>query len=78
MSDLSANIIFNACLHRHVVIQTTGGMHFIAGEVSDDIREYLLCLDCLEFLDEEEIRSAWLGEAHFIEIPKEEETYDDD
>ena len=53
-------------------------MHFNAGEVSDDIQERLLCLDCLEYLDEEEVFTAWHGEAHFIQIPKMEEIYGDD
>ena len=78
MSDWSVNFNFSPCLHRHVFIETTGGMHFIAGEVSDDIQERLLCLDCLEYMDEEEVLTAWHGEAHFIPIPKMEESYGDD
>jgi hypothetical protein len=78
MSDWSANFNYSPCLHRHVIIETTGGMHFSAGEVTDNIQESLLCLDCLEYLDEEEIRTAWHGEAHFIEIPKMERSHGDD
>ena len=78
MSDWSANFDFSPCLHRHVVIERTGGVHLVAGEVSDDIQDRLLCLVCQEYLDEEEVLTAWHGEAHFIQIPKMEESYGDD
>jgi len=59
MSDFSANIIFSPCIHRHVVVDTSGGRHFTAGEVWDDILVRVLCLDCLEYLSEAEVRAAW-------------------
>lgn len=34
------------CPHRRTVLDTTGGMHYSAGDVEDDIRERLVCLDC--------------------------------
>jgi hypothetical protein len=49
------------CLHRHVVVVTTGSRRFIAGEVTDDIEERLLCRDCLEYVSEAEVRAAWNG-----------------
>ena len=79
MSDWSANFDFSPCLHRHVAIEMSGGMHFIAGEVSDDIQERLLCLDCQEYLDEEEIFTVWHGgQTQFIQISKLEESHRDD
>ena len=62
MDDYSVRIIYSPCLHRHIVSVTTGGMHFSAGECWDDIHEYLLCLDCNEYLTEEEIRTKWNGD----------------
>jgi len=78
MSDMSVNFNFPSCLHRHVVIETTGSRGFSQGEVEDDIRECLVCLDCCEYLDQEEILTAWHGDAQFIEIPKKEATHGDD
>jgi len=78
MSDRSINFNFSPCLHRRVVIETTGSRGFSQGEVTDNIQEHLLCLDCLEILDEEEVISAWHGEAQFIKIPKMEESHGDD
>ncbi len=40
------------CPHNRVVLDVTGGMHFTAGDVWDDIRERVLCLDCNTYLDE--------------------------
>jgi len=59
MTDLSANIIFSPCMHRHVVVDTSGGRHFTAGDVWDDILVRVLCLDCLDYLSEAEVRAAW-------------------
>ena len=59
--DYSTRINYSPCLHRHIVTVTTGGRHFIKGEVCDDIRESLLCLDCMEELSESEIRARWNG-----------------
>ena len=61
MSDLSANLQFAPCLHLHVVVVTTGSRRFSQGEVTDDIQERLQCLDCLEYVSELEVRSAWSG-----------------
>ena len=60
--DYSVHINYSPCLHRHIVPVTTGSMHFSEGEVSDNIHEYLLCLDCMEYLTEAEIRSRWNGD----------------
>jgi len=59
VSDHSTPLKFAPCLHRHVVLDTTGGRRFSAGEVEDDIQERQLCLDCLEVLTEAEVRAAW-------------------
>ena len=77
MCDWSANFNYSPCMHRHVVIETAGAMRFIASEVFDDIEEHLRCLDCLEYLDEEEVLSAWNGDAHFVGIPRMEDDYGD-
>lgn len=58
MDDLSIHFNTLPCLHRHVVIDITGGMHFSAGEVFDDIHEQLLCLDCMEYVTEADVRCA--------------------
>jgi hypothetical protein len=49
------------CMHRHVVAVTTGGRRFSQGEVNDNIRVRLQCLDCLEYVSEAEVRGAWQG-----------------
>lgn len=59
MSDWSANLIYSPCMHRRVVVDASGGRHFTAGEVWDDILVRVLCLDCLEYLSEAEVRAAW-------------------
>ena len=78
MSDLSANIIFSPCMHRHVVVDASGGRHFTAGEVWDDIQVRVLCLDCLEYLSEDEVRAAWGQESEvgFTGLQLEEEESD--
>jgi hypothetical protein len=58
MDDLSIHINVLPCLHRNIVLDTTGGMHFSAGEAWDDIQERLLCLDCLQYVTEAEVRFA--------------------
>lgn len=75
VSDTSTPLQFQGCPHRHVTTVTSGGMHFSEGEVWDDIEEHLLCLDCMEYLTEAEIRLGWSGKPH--EVPTnaaEEET----
>jgi len=34
------------CPHRRITTFTTGGWHYTAGEVWDDLREVAVCLDC--------------------------------
>ena len=68
---------YSPCMYRHVVIETMGARRFIQGEVVDDLRDHLLCLDCLEILDEKEVLSAWHGEAQFVNILEMEEDYGD-
>ena len=51
------NFVLLPCPHRNVVLDTTGGMHFSGGEVWDDIQERLLCLDCLEYVNEADINA---------------------
>jgi hypothetical protein len=61
ITDTSSRINFSPCLHRHIVPVATGGLHFSQGEVWDDIHESLLCLDCMEYFSESEIRTRWKG-----------------
>ena len=61
--DTSTPLHFSPCPHRHVVLATTGGMHCSEGECWDDIHEYLLCLDCNEYLTEAEVRTRWNGDS---------------
>ena len=72
MSDWYANPTVSTCLHLHITIESTGSLRFIAGEVVDDIRERLYCLDCCEYLSEGEVRAAWNGEAQFCFTPEQE------
>lgn len=43
--------LLRRCRHRRTEIYSTGGFHFYAGEVWDDIREYLICLDCCKTVE---------------------------
>ena len=56
------------CVHRNVVVDTSGGRRFVEGEVTDDILVRALCLDCGEYLTESEVRGAWNGEPREIEV----------
>lgn len=66
------------CLHSHVVVETTGELRFVQGEISDNIQEHLLCLDCLEILGEQEVLSAWHGDAHFVDMRNMEADHDEE
>ncbi len=59
---------YSLCMHRNVVVDTSGGRRFVEGEVTDDILVRALCLDCGEYLSESEIRGTWSGEPHEIEL----------
>ena len=59
MTDFSINIHFLPCMHRQITTVVTGGVHFSESDVWDDIQEKLLCLDCLEYVTEAEVRTAW-------------------
>jgi len=52
MSDWYKDDTLSTCLHLHIIIETNGGMHFVAGEVVDTVQERIRCLDCLEILTE--------------------------
>lgn len=65
MDDLS----MTPCLHRNVVLDTTGDIHFSGGEVWDNIQEKLLCLDCMEYVTEAEVRSTRRGNSPHITQP---------
>lgn len=73
MFDYSVNVHFSPCMHRRVTTEITGSRRFIEGEVFDDIQERLICLDCLEYVTEEEVRAVW-GQTP---APKLEEPHDD-
>ena len=60
-ADTSTPLVFGPCPHRNIVSATTGGMHYAEGEVWDDVTERLLCLDCLEYLTERQVRARWDG-----------------
>jgi len=59
---------YSPCLHRNVVVDTSGGMRFVEGEATDNIMVRALCLDCGEYLTESEVRGMWDGENHQIEL----------
>lgn len=43
------------CQHFNTVITTTGSIRFSAGEIIDDTREELVCLDCGQVVEEVQI-----------------------
>ncbi len=45
------------CPHRRITTLTTGGYHYSAGEVWDDITEVTICLECGKELPEESTES---------------------
>jgi len=57
--DYSTPLHFAPCLHRNVVVETTGSRTFAEGEVSDNIEEHVLCLECMRVLTEAEVRARW-------------------
>ncbi len=57
---------YSPCMHRHVVVDTSGSRRFVEREVTDNIMVRALCLDCGEYLTESEVRGAWDGEPHDI------------
>jgi hypothetical protein len=61
------NDFYSPCIHRNVVVDTSGGMRFVDGEVTDDFLVRALCLDCGEYLTESGIHGAWRGESHPLE-----------
>jgi hypothetical protein len=67
-SFLNNSRSYSPCMHRNVVVDTSGGMRFVEGEVTDNILVRALCLDCGEYLSESEIRGTWSGEPHEIEL----------
>ena len=62
LTDTSADLNLLPCMHRNITTVITGGMHFTQGDVWDDIRQELLCLDCGEYVTEAEVRERWSGE----------------
>jgi hypothetical protein len=74
MFDSSTNIHFSPCLHRRVTTEITGSRRIVEGEVWDDIQERLVCLECGEYVTEEEVRAGW-GQFPFS---KEEVSHGDD
>jgi hypothetical protein len=44
------------CPHENTVRQSSGGYHFGEGGASDDIKESILCLDCMQQVLEDAAR----------------------
>ncbi len=61
VTDTSVRLNISPCMHRHLISVFSGGMHFSAGEVWDDIHEHLLCLDCMEYVTDAEVLARWKG-----------------
>ena len=59
MFDYSAPLHFAPCLHRRVIVESRESSDFSEGEISEDIQERLLCLECMCYLTETEIRARW-------------------
>ena len=55
MFDYSAPLHFASCLHRRVIVESRESSDFSEGDVS----ERLLCLECMCYLTESEIRARW-------------------
>jgi len=68
------------CMHRNVVVDTSGGRRFVEGEATDDIMVRALCTDCGQYLTESEIRGTWDGEPHEIgsNLELEEDVFDNE
>jgi hypothetical protein len=54
---------YSPCMHRKVVLDSTGGRRFIDGEVDDDVLVRCLCMDCGEYLSESGDNGTWRGES---------------
>jgi hypothetical protein len=78
-SVLDVHRSYSPCMHRNVVVDTSGSRRFVEGEVIDDILVRALCLDCGEYLTESEVRGTWSGELHRMDknIQVEEDIYDE-
>ena len=76
--DTSINVRFSPCMHRQVITETTGSRRIVDGEVWDDICERLVCLDCGEYVTEEEVRAAWGQVPQELPLPKEEVSHADE
>lgn len=48
------------CQHKNIIMDSSGGMRFVEGDVFDDIRFYATCLDCGQILAE--LDGVWLDE----------------
>lgn len=66
--------VFSACMHRRIQVVHKGSRTFSEGEVLDNIQEQVLCLDCLKFLSESEVRTTWRGLRPILENSNLEET----
>ena len=45
--------MMNDCSHINATVESRGSYHFSAGDVWDDIEEYVVCTDCGEILFDE-------------------------
>lgn len=59
MFDNSAQLHFAPCLHRRVIAESHESSDFSERDISEDIQERLLCLECMFYLTETEIRARW-------------------
>ena len=65
--------VFSSCLHRHIQVIHNGSRTFSEGEINDDIREQVLCLDCFEILTEDDIRATWNGYSTYANALEEQD-----
>lgn len=54
------------CDHKNTTLLTTGGFHFSAGEVWDDIEETVICLDCGEEVQPQPVEIEIQDEAEIL------------
>lgn len=55
MDDLTVRetvTVDTVCLHEDLQTARRGGIHFFAGEVYDDIEDYLVCMHCYKTFDD--------------------------
>jgi hypothetical protein len=54
---------YSPCMHRNIVVDSSGSRRFVESEVTDDIKVRCLCMDCGMFLTEAGDSGTWHEES---------------